>query len=215
MKKLIKNFSVNNLTKTKNVTTGLFITTLFSMASCSKSDTPAAAPVATTPVVYQEENFLNSYLTTSSLNQTTTNYVNSGDNELGTEFVPLVKGKITGFLVKLPDPNSNLRITIWDKATGSSLATIMGNIATANTLTPVFFPGFDLVKNKEYAITMNTNDWYNRKKTDGTAVTYPITVGNIKVLSYKYKSGTAQSYPDTQNNTVYSGDLSFNFLRTE
>ena len=191
----------------------VFVAIIIIIFSCSKKEeTP-------TPVSYQEENFLDNYLAATGFNQTTANVVDGADNELGTEFVPLVKGKITSITFKLPAVNNGIRFTVWKKATAFPFFSFVRNTSTpANTLVTIPISAVNspnLDKDTEYAITMNTNDWYNRKKTDGTAVTYPITVGNIKILSYKYKSGTSQSYPDTQNNTVYSGDLSFTFLRTE
>ena len=82
MKKLFKNYNVYNLTKTKNVLTVLFIATLISVASCSKSD---PAPAAVTPVVYQEENYFSSYLTTTGFDQVNISTIDLGFNELGTE----------------------------------------------------------------------------------------------------------------------------------
>ena len=215
MKKSIMNF--NNLMKIKNVLVVLFTIIFISVASCSKSDEPAPVkPV----VVYQEENFLDGYLASSGFNQTYTNTIDGAQNEIGTEFTPIVNGKITSITIRIPAPTNNFNITVWDKATKSVLKTISSGFSPpfpANTILTIPIPdlNLNLIKNKEYAITMNTNDWYNHKRTDGTAVTYPITVGNIKILSYKYIAGTTGAYPTTENNTVYSGDLSFNFIRTE
>ena len=217
MKKLIKNFNVNNLIKTKNVFAVLFVATLISVASCSKSD-PAPAqvqPVVITPVTYGEENYFSSYLTTTGFDQTTQIIIDNVNYELGSEFTPTAKGKITKIFVKLPAINTTLRVTVWDKAAGTKLLTETIVVNSAGTVILQDIADIDLVKDKVYAITMNTNDWYNRKRTDGAAATYPVTVGNIKINGYKYISGTAQAYPTVVNNTVNSGDLYFSFLRTE
>ena len=181
--------------------------------SCSKSDDSPPAPVA--PVVYSEENFLDGYLTSSNFIQATANNINAGDYEFGSEFTPLVKGKITTLKVKLPDVRTNLRVTIWDKMAGTAIRTETINVAAANTVTVVDIIDLDLIKDKEYAITMNSNDWYDRRKTDGTSITYPITAGNIKINSYKWVSGTVSIYPTNLASNYYAGDLSFNFQRTE
>lgn len=203
--------------KVKKVLTVLFIATLISVSSCSKSD-PAPAPVApvvVTPVVYQEENYFSGYLTTTGFDQANVSTIDLGFNELGTEFTPTVKGKMTKIYVKLPAINTTLRVTVWDKAAGTKLLTETIVVNSAGTVILQDIADLDLVKDKVYAITMNTNDWYNRKRTDGAAASYPVTVGNIKINGYKYIAGTAQAYPTVVNNTVNSGDLYFSFLRTE
>ena len=64
-------------------------------------------------------------------------------------------------------------------------------------------------------ITMNANDFYQRTRNDNSAVIYPITVGNIKILSNKYVAGSSQTYPTNELFTYCNGDLSFNFVKTE
>lgn len=178
--------------------------------SCSKKEDSAPSPI-----VYQEEDYLAGYLSTTNFTQNITNFINSGDYEFGNEFIPLVKGKITSLKVKLPDSRSNLRVTLWDKASGLVLKTEVVNVAAANTSYVFDIVDIELVKDKEYTITMNSNDWYNERKTDNSSVVYPITVGNIKITSYKYASGTAQVYPTSSALNYYAGDLSFNFQRLE
>ena len=190
----------------------LIASTIFTF-SCSKSNSDSTVPAA--PVVYPEENFLDGYLATSNFSQATVNNINNGDYEFGSEFTPLVKGKITVLKVKLPDVRTNLRVTIWEKVAGTVLRTETVNVAVANTVTILDITDLDLVKDKDYAITMNSNDWYDRRKTDGTVTTYPITVGNVRVNSYKWIGGTAATYPTTVALNYYAGDLSFNFQRTE
>lgn len=213
MKNLNKNYNVNSMTK--KITTFLFITALLLVLSCSKDETKIE------PVVYQEEDFLDGFLTASLFKNLTTNVINSNDYELGTEFIPLLKGKITSINVKLPEANNALRVTIWDLNTGVKLKTVLVDVVTRNTIINLDIEDINLIKNNEYAITMNSNDWYTHRKnreTFGVAtppVIYPFTVGNIKIIGSKTLLGTAQTYPTTVFNEEYRGDLSFNFLRTE
>jgi hypothetical protein len=190
----------------KLILAAVVITAMFT--SCKK-DKAADVPV------YSEENFTDGYLATSGFGQKVTNQVNAGSYEFGNEFIPMVKGKITSLKVKLPDANTALRVTIWDKATSTPIRTETVNVTTANTLYTIDIADLDLAKDKEYTITMNSNDWYDRRKTDGSNTTYPIVVGNIKITSYKYATGATQTYPNSNQLAYYAGDLSFNFQRTE
>ncbi len=191
-------------TKILRMTAALGLVALFT--NCSKDDD--------TPT-YSEYAILSSYLTTSGFDGTVTNRVNSGDYEFGLEFMPTVEGKITALNVKLPDANPTLRITIWDKATATALRTETVNVAAAATNYTFDISDLSLTKDKEYAITMNSNDWYERRRTGGTAATYPINVSDIKILNYKWRGGTTQTYPTNVDNTYYAGDVTFSFQRTQ
>jgi hypothetical protein len=158
---------------------------------------------------------MDGYLTATGFSEKTTNQLNLGDYEFGNEFIPTVKGRITSLKIKLPDINSSVRVTLWDKATTLPIKTEIINVAAANILYTVDIVDIDLVKDKEYAITMNSNDWYDRRKTSSANTTYPVTAGNIKIISYTFRSGTAQTYPNSPQLSYYAGDVSFNFQRTE
>ncbi|MEO8933034.1 MAG: hypothetical protein ABI295_01905 [Xanthomarina sp.] len=162
---------------------------------------------------YLQENFFEGYLINSGFNQKVTSDIDLGDYEFGLEFKPLVAGYITSLRVQLPEANPLLRITIWDKVAGTKIKTVILNVAASNTVYNVDIEDLVLVKDKEYAITMNSNDWYNREKTDGSEATYPITVGNIQINTYIWNDGSAQDYPTRTSKSYYSGDLSFNFLQ--
>lgn len=164
---------------------------------------------------YTEENFLEGYLAATGFDESVVNFINSGTYEFGLDFTPLVEGKITTLKVMLPDANPALRITIWDKQTNTILRTEVVNVATADTEFIFDISDLELVKDNEYAITMNGNDWYNREKTDETVTTYPIIVGNIQINAYRWLSGATQTYPTTISDDYYAGDLSFDFIQTE
>lgn len=176
--------------------------------SCSKDDEQ------TSPILYFEENFLAGFLTNSGFSASTDSTIDGGNYEFGLEFTPLVKGKITSLKAKLPDVNNAVRVSIWDRATNTVIRTETINVAAADTEASFDIPDLDLTANHQYAITMNSNDWYNHRRTGNTAVTYPITAGNIRIDNYKWIFGTTQTYPNNISTTYYAGDISFNFLQT-
>lgn len=194
--------------KTVKLFTAMVAIAAFSIA-CSKDDSPAP-----TPIVYPLENPLTGFLSATGFNQTSTDQVDDGDYEFGFSFIPTVTGKITAVTVKIPDVHANLRVTIWDKTAGTVLRTETLDVATAGVQVTKEITALNLTKDKEYFISFNSNDWYNHKKSDNSAVTYPFTVGNIKITSYAYIYGTAQAMPNSSQTTYYAGDLSFKFQRT-
>ena len=191
------------------IKTVLIVFCLFAI-SCSKDE--ESAPV----IIYPEENPLNGYLETSGYNQ---DQVSSIDNpsiiEAGFSFKPVFNGKLNAIKAWIPASNNALRVTIWDNETQIPIRTEIVNVTSANvpavkTIEPLF-----LLKNKEYTITMNSNDYYIKTKTDGTAANYPITVGNIVITSYREGYGSTQTFPQGTQPDYYNGNCSFSFQRTE
>lgn len=192
------------------LTIALLATTfIISIASCNKDDDKPAAPV------YQEQNPLATYLSLSGFNQEAVNQIDADDYEFGFAFKPQVKGKITGLVMKLPAESTTIRVTIWNKQTGAIVRTENVTNIIANTEITKTIPDLVLVKDTEYMITMNSNDWYRRKKTSGAAASYPITAGDISITNSGYKSGSSQTIPNQFEVNYYAGDLSFKFIRTE
>jgi len=185
---------------------GALLALLFTgIIGCSKDDNDTQSQA-----VAAEENPLQKYITDSGFS-TTTNFVNSGDYEFGMRFKPTTNGTINKIFVKIPDAQTNVRVTIWDVTEGiiyrtEKIASVTAGVEASKTISPLA-----LTKDKEYMITYNTNDWYKRNKADNSAATYPITAGNISVTGYGWKSGTAQTYPTNFENNYYAGDLSFAF----
>jgi hypothetical protein len=196
------------MSKVKNVL--MIALLIFGAVSCKKNKAEPA------PTVYPEESFFDGYLNSTGFSENSLPRVNNfGNLEFGLEFKPTVKGKITSLLVKLPAVRTNLRVTIWDKATQLPIRTETVNVAVANTQYDFDIADLELVKDKEYAITMNSNDYYARNKTNQSAATYPVVSGNITIISYKYADGTAQTYPTTALTNFYRGDFSFKFRQID
>lgn len=187
----------------------MFLCLFFTISNCRSNDDD---PIP--PKVYPNENPLAAYITNSGFTATG-NFINSGDYEFGLVFSPNVNGKITAITAQLPDINAALRVTIWDFDTQTVLKTEVVNVSAANTLITKSVTELALVKDKKYAITMNSNDWYNRTKPAAGVTTYPITAGNIKFTDYLWKSGTAQAFPTNSDASYYAGDASFVFQQTD
>ncbi|QSB27036.1 DUF4082 domain-containing protein [Flavobacterium sp. CLA17] len=179
--------------------------------SCSSDDDKPE------PIKYAEENPLDAYMAGSGFSQKAVDVKNSGIYEYGFSFKPTVTGKINALVVKIPDVNPTLRITVWDAATKTVIKSEVINVATANVTVEKAITPIALTKDKEYFFTVNSDDWINRTKTDGSAATYPIVAGNITITGYAYISSTAAEtiFPTNARNTYYAGDMSFKFQQTE
>jgi hypothetical protein len=192
----------------KTILTLLLITV--STVSCSSDDDKDA-------VKYNEENPLDAYMAGSGFSQKAVDVKNSGIYEYGFSFKPTVTGKINSLIVKIPDVNPTLRVTLWDAATKTVIKSETINVATANVTVEKAISPIALTKDKEYFFTVNSDDWINRTKTDGSAATYPIVAGNITITGYANISSTAAEtiFPTNARNTYYAGDVTFKFQQTE
>jgi hypothetical protein len=180
-------------------------------ASCKK-DNPDPVPA---PIIYPEQNPIPAYRTASGFDQQITPVINSSSFEFGIRFTPTVKGKINSIIVRIPDTRAGLRVTIWDAATKAILRTETIDVITAGLETVKSITPLQLLKDTEYLISMNSNDWYYRTRTDMSAAPYPIIAGDLKITGFGNVGGNTQSYPTTFETKQYSGDLSFMFQRTE
>lgn len=185
----------------------VLITAFSFFSSCNKDDDQTTN--------FPKENFLEGYLTSSGFFQSSLATINDQTYEMGLEFSSLLNGKITDLKVKIPASNNELKITIWDTESATALQTEIVNYTLPNTEQIFDIVDLNIVKNKKYAITFNTNDFYYHQKFDESSTSYPIIVKNIKIEKYLLSFGSSQQYPETFITTVYTGDLSFNFQPNE
>lgn len=200
--------------KTLNTKLAILAITLLTIAtntSCSKNDDPVATPLPIVVAPLQDP--LQGYLNASGFNEVTESIVNNFDRELGYSFIPLVNGKITAIVVKIPDTRSALKVTIWDKTTATVLRSETIDITSSGIETVKIISPLDLIKDKEYFVSMNSNDYYLHKKANGSNVTYPFIVGDIKVTSYAERGGEQQFIPNSTSLNGYVGDCSFKFQK--
>lgn len=191
---------------TKKLTMTLAILAL-SVSSCSKEDTPE-------PIVYQEINPLNQFLSNTGFNQFLIETVDYQFREYGFVFTPKFKGVIKAFVYKTPQATTPVRITLWDADTQTVLLTTMlqPEGAAIETIAPLTTP-YQLVANKNYAVTVMNNDWYLREKSNFGSANYPIETDEITFIKCGYKAGYTQSFPNVFSTQEYWGDLSFKFQR--
>jgi hypothetical protein len=172
------------------------------------------APIAMTNCgegteVFPEIDPLAGFLDMSGFAEQTDTIFNMDDFEIGISFIPEVSGQINAVVAQLPLPNPALRVTIWDVDTETVIKTVTVNVPTANTPFTVEISPLVLEKNKEYLVSMNSNDWYRRRRVDGTPVTYPIAVGDFLITNYVWNAGTEQTFPEETAMAYYGGDISF------
>ncbi len=169
------------------------------------------------PIIYGEENPLNGCLAQLGYFQESYTWINEigGIAQVGMTFTPLVKGKINALVVKIPAVNNALKVIIWDKTTKAKLRVETVNITTANTTITKEITPLELSKDKEYVITMFSDDYYARNRTDNAVGTFPVTDGNVKMIQSITGAGDTELYPLSGSGNQYFGDCSFNFQRTE
>lgn len=169
------------------------------------------------PTIYGEENPLNGFLATIGYYEETYNWINepSGVAQVGMSFIPKVKGKINAITVKIPATNNALKVIFWDKATHAKLRVETVNVTTANTIITKEITPFELTKDKEYVITMFSDDYYARNKTNNSVGVFPVTSGNIQITKSINGDGETELYPLSGSGNQYFGDCGFNFQRTE
>ena len=184
------------------------------MLSCSKDD--SAKP--TLPTVFQEENPLPVFLTNSGFTDVVP-MLNRSAYELGYVFKPLEFGTINSITIKLPVNPARTLITVWDKSAGAIIITARIPLLFSGEYDPnsdyvLPITPFALTKNKEYIISMNTENWFLRGRTaSATNPIYPSTVGNIQFLDFVYNLGSARVMPTTPVLNLFYGDLGFKFKR--
>ena len=180
--------------------------------SCSKDDEKILAPI---PVVYEEENPLTRFLTTSGLDQQSYEVNGLSNQEAGFSFRPTVKGRINALVLK-SHRTYITRVTIWNKLTETVLRTELVNINVANADVIIQIPPLELEINKEYFISINNKYWFERYRTDAGVINYPISAGNISITGCRrIHDGINQTFPSQALTNSYKGDCSFKFQRTE
>jgi hypothetical protein len=153
------------------------------------------------------------YLSASGFNQKTTDAYSDYTREMGYSFIPLVNGKMTAIVVKIPGMHSGMMVTVWDKAAGTVVRRETIDMKTAGAEVTKQITPLDLVKDKEYFLTYNSNYWYRHSKNDYSEVTYPFTVGDIKITSYAFKNAVTPEMPNSPETDYYAGDCSFKFQK--
>ena len=187
----------------KIITILLLLTTIF---SCSKDESK--------PTIYPEENPMQGILTKTGFNQVSP-HLDYPSTEFGFSFKPSVKGKINAFVVKIPSSNSNIRATLWDVATKTVIRTEVIEVTNANSSTTKTIIPIELTINKEYLLSINTNQYYDYFEINDAVANYPLAINNIVITNCSFLETSNQTFPTISLDTEIFGDISFNFQRTE
>jgi hypothetical protein len=179
----------------------------------------------TEPVTYNEENPLDTYLAVSGFNQQAIDYKDVGNFESGFSFKPTVIGKINSIIVKIPEVNTALKVTLWDVATKTAVMSELVNVPTAKITVEKAIAPIALIKDKEYLISVNSDNYILRTKsgppldrsivTESMRVHYPFVAGNITITGYAISLDAENLFPASSINYYYAGDISFKFQQTE
>jgi hypothetical protein len=187
---------------------------LFFLFSCSKKDEPAT-------IIYPEENPLQGFLNATGYNEKIYNpgAPYSNFSVCGFSFKPVVNGKINSVYLRIYQTGINTKVKIWDVALKTPIwfkddfySFDNGNKgSTMNIDLPL-----NLIKEKEYMITMITKSHYTRLRNDDLPATYPVKSGNLLITGAYFESYVSDLLlPKIKNPNGYFGDVSFNFQRTE
>lgn len=189
----------------------VFLLSLFAVSACSKDDTPAKT---TETISLTEEigyySFLSSVLPNTTVQEF--NWDPALTMEIGYGFTPKVNGVITSIELKLPFVHGSTDVHIWDADTRNLIRTETLNMALAHTIIKKNISAVNLIANKKYLISVETNYWYRYQKSDPLKVSFPYTAGNI---NYNYAASSARDIcPDKNLSETYlEGDVAFTFLK--
>lgn len=159
------------------------------------------------------ENPLNDYLKVTGFDQKKIPLINQPYYESGMRFKPKVNGNIRKLVLKFPDNQTNLRITIWDVATQTVYRTETITNLTADIETKIPINPLTLIKDKEYLLSYCSNNWYVNRNEASSDVAYPIVIKNIIITGVNYVNVQPQTqiFPTSNATNYYAGDLSFIF----
>jgi len=157
-----------------------------------------------------------SFLAEGTMTESVTPNPNHIIYEYGLRFSVTQPGKITKVGLRLPKAGT-YRITIWDVAIKRTIIQqympqITDNVQSWSN----FLAGLPLIPNKEYFISIISDNWNDAYPKIGTTVNYPIVRGSVKILAFAYASQptltAAPRYPDMEDNTEsISGFVDFGF----
>jgi hypothetical protein len=160
------------------------------------------------------ENPFSEFLVLTGLNKPTAKIINGTSYETGFSFKPTVNGSLNELIVTIPNTNNNLKIIIWDKTTQQPIRSELMNVTASNLATIKKITPLHLQENKEYTITMRTNDFYIRNNIDFSKIHFPIQVHSIEITEAYMAHENKNENPITSNYGFF-GDVSFTFNKTE
>lgn len=189
---------------------------LFSISvlfSCRKETKliDTVTPIEQVPFLYAKD-YYPEFLSATGFSKTNPN-IGQSQTEMGYEFQALSDGEISSVYVKIPSTNPAVRVTIWDADNAIPLRTATVNVMAANNVFETKITPLPISKDKKYAITMNSKDWYHHRHPELKNASYPIVIGPLKYTRTLHAVGDAQALPNTPIPILnhLNGDVRFKF----
>lgn len=124
--------------------------------------------------------------------------------EYGFVFNPLVDGSINKLGVKLP-VTGEFTVKLWDLSGNTPLILSEQKATSTTSHIPVFvdIPSIAVQKNATLGITVLANSFYRIQKQDASEFTFPMEVGNIRIVSFNEEMSATSlaTFPGIINKT--------------
>lgn len=122
--------------------------------------------------------------------------------EYGFVFNPLAKGNVTKLGIKLP-VTGEFNVKLWDLSGSTPVVLTDKKITSSTVHTPAFVDISPIAVQKEakLGVTILANSFYRIQKQDASAFAFPLTVGNIRIVSFNenINNSALGAFPDTTN----------------
>lgn len=135
--------------------------------------------------------------------------------EYGIKFKSNINGKINKLGSKLPKAGT-YRVTVWDSEK-KIIAETKINQKTDNIFEFQSIKTISIEKDKEYFISILSNNWNDLQHNTSFRIPYPIVVNNISIIQFAYigqeNANSPSKYPTfIDNTTSISGFIDFSFI---
>lgn len=139
----------------------------------------------------------------------------SGPYEYGFKFAVSKNGQITRLGCKMPK-TGNYRVTLWDMSVATPAVMAQATVVepSDSTLSFADIVPVSVATNKNYFISIWSNDSWYRAVPLTSAFVYPITTGSIIIKGYQWSNApsTPQVFPSTSEVTYVAGVPDLEFL---
>ncbi|WP_337043689.1 hypothetical protein [Emticicia sp. 17c] len=164
----------------------------------------------------QSKEMFSSFLADSTMRTEVTNTHNTTIYEYGLRFQVTQNGIIVKVGSKLPNAGV-YRVSVWDAASKTVLAQKYVVQYLPNVQAWADVPELALEANKDYFISIISDNWNDAYLKSGSLIAYPLVKDNFKIMAFAYTSQPSFSavakFPDIENNkTSIYGFVDFGFI---
>ncbi|RFS18591.1 hypothetical protein [Emticicia sp. C21] len=215
--------SGDNPSKGKSIQTTGIVKENTDVSANQNNNTVACLPRNCVPViitksksVLKSAEVFSNFLADNTMNVTATANPDQNIFEHGLRFVVTRKGRMVKVGSRLPKAGI-YRISVWDVATRTVIVQQYVYQMIDNVQGWADIPALALAANKEYFISIISDNWNEAYPKAGSTITYPIIKGNLKVLAFattiQPMLTSAAKYPDIEDNThSIPGFIDFGFM---